>query len=712
MKTYCRICEAHCGLDIDIDPDTETILKIRADKTHPVSRGYACIKGIGLDAIHHDSQRLNYPLKKTGDSWQRISWQQATAEIGAKVKALSAQHSPRSIGMYAGNPTFFNFKNVMFVHDFLKSIGSPNLFSSHSIDVNNKLFTATNLYGRSMVHPVPDFDNTDFFMCLGSNPVVSQMSFLLIPNALGELQKIEQRGGKVIIVDPRKTETAEKVGEHIFIRPSSDVYLLLAMLNIMAEQYPPELDQYDYAAHDIEGFIAIGKQWSPERCAELTGISAVDIRELARQYFTADGAALYMSTGVNMGPFGSICYWLIQGLSLLSGNLDSKGGLIFSQGPFDAVQLAEDMGIGGEETGATLQDGWRKVASCFPSNALADEILIDHPDKIRAMFILAGNPVHSIPGNNMAAAMAELELVVSIDIYQNETSMYADYILPATDMLERSDFPISWTSLRATPYTQYTKRVVAPKFERREEWEILSDLAIACGASPFALTSCNALAHINRWLNYLPNDLRLTPDRILALLLKKGGRTSLKELRNMPQGIPLPRPSVGEFLGKKIPTIDKKIQLMPPMLIKDLSRLDVIEQRLLQQKELVLIGQRERKTHNSWMHNSPFIKHKSSNSVLINPVDALARNISNGDTVVIAGNDQELQLPAKLTDNIMAGVVVVPHGWGHAASGVISAQQAPGENINHIIPGGNDNIEPVSGQAIMHGHKVEVRKAS
>ncbi|MFT5118163.1 MAG: anaerobic selenocysteine-containing dehydrogenase, partial [Kiritimatiellia bacterium] len=332
--------------------------------------------------------------------------------------------------------------------------------------------------------------------------------------------------------------------------------------------------------------------------------------------------------------------------------------------------------------------------------------------KIRALFVLAGNPVHSIPGNNMPAAMAELELVVSIDIYQNETAMYADYILPATDMLERSDFPISWTSLRSTPFTQYTKRVIAPKFERREEWEILSDLAIACGASPFALTTCNALAHINRWLNWLPGDLRLTPDHILALLLKKGGRTTLKQLRDAPQGVPLPAPPVGLFLGVQVPTIDNKMQLAPVALMEDLSRLDDIAQRLLQQQGLVLIGQRERKTHNSWMHSSPFIKHKNSNAVLINPADALARNVTDGDIVTLAGNNSELQLPVKITENIMPGVVVVPHGWGHAASGVASAQQSPGENINYIIPGGNGNIEPVSGQAIIHGHSVELSKVT
>jgi anaerobic selenocysteine-containing dehydrogenase len=711
MKTYCRICEAHCGLEIEVDETSQAIIQVRPDKEHPISKGYACVKGISLGDIHHDPERLNYPLKKVGDDWQRISWQQALGEIGSKVKSIKKQHSPRAIAMYAGNPNFFNFKSVMYVHDFLKSIGSPNLFSSHSIDANNKLYTAMKVYGRSMVHPIPDFEHTDFFMCLGSNPVVSQMSYLLIPNALATLQAIEKRGGRVVMVDPRKTETADKVGEHVFIRPGTDVYLLLALLHVLGQEYRPDLSRFNSEAEGAETFLKLGKDWTPERCAALTGISAEAIRDIAKQYCEADGASLYMSTGVNMGPFGSICYWLIQGLSLLSGNLDSKGGMVFSQGAFDAIKLAEDLGIGGEESDRTLKDSWGKVASCFPSNTLVDEIQIDHPDKIRALFVMAGNPVHSIPGAELDTALSELELVVAIDIYKNETAAYADYILPATDMLERSDFPVSWTNLRPVPHVQYTDSVVPAKFERREEWEILSDLALACGASPIGLNTCNLLAHINRLLRYLPGDKRITPDTVLSLILRKGGHVTLKQLKADPLGVMLPENVTGKFLGKRVPASSGKMNLAPAELLADTSRLGLIEQTLKSQSGLVLIGQRERKTHNSWMHHAPHIKHKKVNAVTMHPQDAEQRNIVHGELAVIGGNGKELSLLVKISDEVMPGVVVVPHGWGHAASGTDAARRAGGVNINHVIAGGTSNMEPVSGQSIMLGHCVEVRRA-
>lgn len=711
MKTYCRICEAHCGLDIEVDEASQTITQIRPDKEHPISKGYACVKGMGLGDIHHDPQRLNYPLKKVGDDWQEISWQQALAEIGSQVKSIKKKHSPRSIGMYAGNPNFFNFKSVMYLHDFVKSLGSPNLFSSHSIDANNKLYTAMKVYGRSMVHPIPDFEHTNFFMCLGSNPVVSQMSFLLIPNALATLQAIEKRGGKVLMVDPRKTETADKVGEHVFIQPGTDVYLLLSMLHILGQEYRPDLSQFDSVADGAETFLEIGKAWSPERCAILTGISAEAIRLIAKQYCEADGASLYMSTGVNMGPFGSICYWLIQGLSLLSGNLDSQGGMVFSQGAFDAIKLAEDLAIGGEESDLTLKDSWGKVASCFPSSTLADEIQIDHPDKIRALFVMAGNPVHSIPGAELDAAFAQLELVVAIDIYKNETAAYADYILPATDMLERSDFPVSWTNLRPVPHVQYTDAVVPAKFERREEWQILSDLALACGASPIGLNTCNSLAHINRLLRYLPGDKRITPDTILSLILRRGGHVTLKQLKHDPLGVMLPANTAGEFLGKRVPTLSRKMNIVAPELIADTARLDRVEQTLKAQSGLVLIGRRERKTHNSWMHHAPHIKHQRVNAITMHSQDAAPRQVKDGELVIISGNGRELSLMVKVSDEVMPGVVVVPHGWGHATAGTDMARRAGGVNINQVIAGGIDNIEPVSGQSIMLGHCVEVRRA-
>jgi len=712
-KTFCRICEALCGLEIDVDEDSAKVLKIRPDKSHPISQGYVCIKGMGLGALHHDTARLNHPLKKNGDTWEHISWTQATKEIGERVRAIKTRHSARAIGMYAGNPTFFNFKNVLFVHDFLKALGSPNLFASHSIDVNNKLYTAMKVYGRSMVHALPDFENTNFLMCLGTNPVVSQMSFLSLPNSLAQLQAIEARGGTVIMVDPRRTETAKKVGNHCFIRPGTDVYLLLAMLNILANDYKPDLTKFRRYADGADAFLNIGAKWTPARCAKLTAIDENKIREIAKHYFEADGAALYMSTGVNMGPFGSLSYWLIQGLSLLSGNLDKVGGQIFYQGAFDALTLAEKLHLGGEEPDRTLHGNWSKVAGAFPSSALADEILIDHPDKIRALFIHAGNPVHSVPGNRLGKALEQLELAVSIDIYHNETAQYADYILPATDMLERSDYPISWTDLRAKPWAQYSDRVVAAKFERREEWEILSDLAIACGASPLNLSACGILAHINHGLGKVSKKLRITPDFILGQIIRQGRQITLKQLKNSPQGLPLTPPVIGEFLGKRVPTPNKKMQLSPDALMQDIPRLDKMEAQLLKQTGLVLIGRRERKTHNSWMHNAPHIKHERSNYVTINAIDSHSRNIIDGDRVTISGDTgYTITLPVKVSDEIMPGVIAIPHGWGHKSSSVDHASAADGENVNIIIPGGRNHMEPTSGQAVMIGHSVELRKTN
>lgn len=711
-KTFCRICEALCGLEVEVEEKSEKILKIRPDKSHPVSQGYVCIKGMGLGTMHHDPGRLNHPLKKNGDEWEQISWKQAISEIGRKIRAIKEQHSPRAIGMYAGNPTFFNFKNVIFVHDFLMALESPNFFASHSIDVNNKLYTAMKVYGRSMVHPLPDFENTTFLMCFGTNPVVSQMSVLSIPNAIGQLQAIEGRGGKVIMVDPRRTETADKVGEHLFIRPGTDVYLLLSMLHVLAEDYKPDITRFQDVADGVQTFLNIGKNWTPNRCAKLTGISEDKIRDIAKQYFEAAGASLYMSTGVNMGPFGSLTYWLMQGLSLLSGNLDKAGGQIFYQGAFDAIALSEKLHLGSEEPHRTLKDGWSRVAGAFPASALADEILIDHPDKIRALFVHAGNPVHSIPGNRMARALEELELVVSIDIYHNETAQYADYVLPATDMLERSDYPISWTDLRAKPWAQYTDRVVSPKYERREEWEIISDLAIACGASAFSLNSCGTLAHINRGLGKLPGEWRITPDVMLNQTLRQGKQVNLKQLKRAPQGIPLNDPLIGEFLGRRVSTPNKKMQLSPKALMDDLVRLDSIESSLLNENGLVLIGRRERKTHNGWMHNSPHIKHTKPNHVTINPTDSNARNIIEGDRVTILGNGNKITLPVKISDEIMPGVIAIPHGWGHGNSGVKHARGTAGENVNKIIPGGANHMEPTSGQAVMLGHVVDIQKTN
>ena len=709
-KTYCRICEAHCGLEVEVD-SREKILSIRPDPEHPVSRGYACVKGTHLGGLHLDPDRLNYPHKRVDGRLKRISWAQAIAEIGEKVRGIRRAHGPRSVGMYHGNPTFFSFQNIMFSGAFIEALGSPNVFASHSVDVNNKFEVSTHIYGRSLIHPVPDFEHIDTLIFLGANPAVSQMSVVQVGDVMSKLKAIEARGGSVIFIDPRRTESAKAVGAHHFIRPGSDVYLLLALLHVLVRERGLDLTRAREFADGVDEFVALGEAWPPERVASLTDMEADTLRSVAAELHGSRGAALYMSTGVNMGPFGSLAYWLLQGLNLLTGNVDRRGGLLIPCGPFDALELATWMGLGGFDEHRTLVHGWHRVAGCFPAGALAEEIDNDHPQRLRALFVSAGNPVHSVPnGPALAKAFEKLELLVAVDIYPSDTAAYADYLLPATDMLERSDFPASHTLLQAEPYAQFTEAVVSPKFERRPEWRIFSDLALSCGAPALGRSACNSIPHLNRWLRRLPGRPALEPDHILALLLRWGGKTTLRELRRKPSGVRLPPNEPGSFLGRRVPTPNGRVQLWPEALVADLPRLEH-QASCTPEPGLWLIGRRQRRSHNSWMHNQPEIRQPEGNRALMHPEDALARELVDGDLVEVASAQGRVTLPVELTEDVAPGVIVVPHGWGERPEDLRKSHGLGGANINRVIPGGSEHLEPVSGQAIMVAHRVRVSRA-
>lgn len=713
VRTFCRICEVHCGLVVDVEGspgvgEGERVVKVRPDREHPVTKGYCCVKGLGLGALHHDEDRVETPLKRVDGELVPITWEQANREIGARVRALVEEHGPRAIGMYQGNPTFFSLAGTLMSAGFVEALGSPNVFASHSIDVNTKFHVATEMYGLSLVQPVPDLEHVQMFLCLGSNPLVSQMSVVQVADAAGVLRRIEERGGRVVVVDPRRTETARRVGEHVAIRPGTDAYLLAAMLHVVTREVGVDLAPARAVARGVDDFVAAGAPWTPERAERVTGVPAGTIRELATAYAAADGAALYCSTGVNMGPFGSICTWLVQGLNLLTGNLDRRGGLLVPRGAFDTLRLAGLAGLGRFDEHRTTDGRWHRVAGAFPVAALADEITTEHPDRIRALFVTSGNPVHSVPGGRLAAALERLDLVVSVDLYRNETAAHADYVLPATDMLERSDFPASHQSLQVVPHAQWTPPVVAPLGERRTEWQIFSDLALASGARPWGTTPAHLLPRLNRLLARLPRSPQVGFDQLLAVLLRWGRRTTLGELRRRPEGVLLPPTEPGSFLGHRVATPDGLVDLAPADLVADLERLAASEADLARPGVLRLVGRRDRRSHNSWMHNNPYIEQPDGNTALLHPLDADERGIGDGDEVEVRGAAGAVRLPVKLTTDVARGVVVVPHGWGHRASGASRARARAGVNVNEVVPGGAAHMEPVSGQAVMLAHEVEV----
>ncbi|CAN5709375.1 molybdopterin-dependent oxidoreductase [soil metagenome] len=718
LRTFCRICEVHCGLVVDVEDDAttgvETVTKVSPDREHPVSQGYCCVKGLGLGALHHDPDRLDVPLKRVDGKLVEITWEQALTEIGAKVRAIIDKHGPRALALYQGNPTFFSLQGTLMSTAYVEALGSPNVFASHSIDVNTKFHVSTEMYGLSLVHPVPDFDHLGFFMCLGSNPLVSQMSVLQVADAAGVLSSVVARGGRVVIVDPRRTETAKRVGEHVPIRPGTDAYLLAAILHVLTVEQPTDLTHARAVARGVDEFVAAAAPWTPERAEAVTGIAAVTIRDLASAYAAASGpggtgAALYCSTGVNMGPFGSLAYWLIQGLNLITGNLDRRGGLLVPRGAFDTLKLAGLLGLGGFDEHRTTDGRWHRVAGAFPVAALADEITTEHPDRVRVLFVTAGNPVHSVPGGTLAEALPRLDLMVSVDLYRNETAAYADYVLPATDMLERSDFPASHQSLQIVPHAQWTPAVVEPLAERRTEWQIFSDLALASGVRPWGTTAAHALPRLNRLLRRLPRSPQVTLDHLLAVLLRWGRHTSMRELKRHPEGVLLPATEPGSFLGSRVGTDDGLVDLAPADLVADLDRLVAAEADLSRPDVLRLIGRRDRRSHNSWMHNNAYIRQPDGNSALLHPDDAAARGIVDGTTVEVSSPTGSVEVTVSLTTDVARGVVVVPHGWGHATTGPQRAQALAGANINTVIPGGAPHMDPVSGQAVMLAHEVEVR---
>ena len=702
--TFCRICEAHCGLVATVDEGVVT--RLRPDKEHPLSRGYACPKGIAMTDVQNDQDRVTHPLRRRADGagFERVSWGEALADIGARLRAVLDRHGPASVGWYMGNPGAFSYSHPLWSKGFLDAIGSPHYYTASSQDVSNRFAASALLYGSPLVVPIPDLQRTDFLLMVGANPLVSHGSVLTAPRVREQLNAIVERGGRVVVVDPRRSETA-RAYEHVAVRPDGDAWLLLSLLHVIFAEGLADEAAIARQAVGAGALRAAASRHPPEATEARTGVPAPTVRALARDLASAPSAAVYGRTGACLGRFGTLVAHLLDALALVTGNLDAPGGNVFGR---PAVAL-DDVG---EAVGLDTYGKWRSrfgafpdVIGALPATLVPREITTPGERQIRAFFVSAGNPVLSVPdGDALEAALGELDLCVSLDFYVNETNRHADYVLPATTWLEREDLPLAFLGFYTTPFVQYSEPVVAPRGEARDEWEIIEAIARRIGVNP----------QVDRRVRRL--GLRLTPRRLLDLLVRTGpegdwfglrrGGLSLAKLRRHPHGIVTAPYIATGVLRDKLRHPDRRVRLDPAAILAELRRLGAARAQDAA-LPLRLIGLRELRSHNSWMHNAALLMRGGREQTLrMHPDDAGASGVQDGGAVRLRSADGEVEVPVTVTEEMTPGTVALPHGWGHRGGGWQRANAAGGVNVNVLASSDPADLEPLAGMAFLNGIPV------
>ena len=714
--TFCRICEALCGLEVDLEDGR--VVAIRPDDRHVATEGFACVKGLKQHLIYGSPDRLRFPEKRVGERWAPLSWDEALGEIGAKIRALKKAHGPDCVAMYVGTAAGFGVLHPVFAQGFMTGLGSRSVYSSSTQDCANKFAVARALYGFPFTQPMPDLEQTRCLIVVGANPVVSKWSFGQVPHPLPRLQDIVRRGGRLYVVDPRRTETA-RAGEHVFIRPDTDVFFMLAFLNELVAQGGVDRARLERFTRGFEKVQALAAPFTPERAEQVTRVGAAKLREMVTAYRTSPGAALYSSTGVNMGSHGSLAFWLQEVINAASGNLDREGGTRVGHGIVDFPGFARKRGTLMRDDRSRV-GGLPSVNDAFAGGLLADEILTAGPGQVRALFVTGGNPLLTMANaGRLRKALGTLELLVTLDIFRNETGALAHYTLPCTSPLQRPDLPFIFPlmlGLQLRPYLQATRALVAPLDEQRDEASIYLDLCRACRAPLFG--SRVVQAALEGMVRLRRGGRRGVPQELLLSgLLKLGRQGSFEDLLLHPHGKLRPAQAAGDFLGQRVLTDDGKVQLAPPSLLDEAERClePAFARELALPQGFKLITKRSTATQNSWTHNLEELVaiEGGTNYLYLNPEDARRLGLEENALADVSTEVATVRLPVRLLADLMPGTVALPHGWGHQhAPGLGVARRTRGVNVNLLAADGPERLERFSGMAQLTGFAVQVSKAA
>jgi len=725
----CPLCEACCGLEIGVEDGRITTIRGHDDDVH--SAGFICPKGVALRDLHEDPDRLRRPLVKRAGRHVEVSWDEAFAEIERRLPPILAAHGSDAVGMVFGNPSAHKAGLLLYTPRLARAVGTRNVFSASTLDQMPKQLSAGLMFGHWLSIPIPDLVRTDLLVVIGANPMVSNGSLWTVPDFRGKAKAMQARGGKLVVIDPRRTETAELADQHLFIRPGGDVFLLLGMVNCLFAEGLVRLGRLAPLVDGLAALEAAVAEFTPERVAARCGIAAPAIRELARSLARAERAAVYGRIGTCTQEYGTLASWLVDVLNALTAHLDEPGGAMF---PKAAAFQSNTTGASGRGKGITVGRRSSRVSRApevfgeLPMGCLAEEITTPGEGKVRALITIASNPVLSAPnGPQIAAAMDQLDLMISVDIYLNETTRHADVILPGLSPLEDMHFDVALPQLAWRNTARVSLPVLPTPSDRPAEWEILLRLlAIATGKG--------AAADLRRLDDELTaDDVRRVagpaadavlaqvsglrgPDRLLDIALRGGpygdrfgmapGGLTLAKLKAAPAGIDLG--ALEPRLPDLLRTPSGKIELAPPLLLDDLGRARADLARAV--PDLVIVGRRQLRSNNSWMHNLPILaKGPFRCTALVSSIDATRLGLQHGGRARIANGPRQIEVEVEITDDMMPGVVSLPHGWGHDQPGAQLGLAAvrPGANLNALF---DETLrDPLSGNAVLGGVPITMQ---
>ncbi|HEX4934040.1 MAG TPA: molybdopterin-dependent oxidoreductase [Gemmatimonadaceae bacterium] len=712
----CSLCEAMCGIVVEHDGDR--VLSIRGDPDDPFSRGHLCPKAVALQDLHHDPDRLRTPVRRDGDRWIPIGWDEAFDLVARQLHAVQRAHGRDAVAVYLGNPTAHSFGAILTAPPFVRALRTRNRYSATSVDQLPHHVAATRMFGHGFLIPIPDLDRTQHLLILGANPAASNGSLMTAGNVKGRLEAIRARGGRIVLVDPRRTETAALADDHHFIRPGTDALLLLALLHVIFNEALSRADSLPSFVTGVDEVRQLAQQFPPERVAAATGLRAATIRQMARDFARAERAVCYGRVGVSTQEFGGLAVWLITVLNAITGQLDRPGGAMFTSPAVDVVRKRGGLASSQGARWRSRVRGLPEYGGELPVSALAEEMDTPGEGQVRALVTHAGNPVLSTPnGRRLERAIAGLDFYAAIDFYINETTRLAHVILPPTGPLERDHYDVVFHALAVRNTTKYSPPMVPRPADARHDWEILTALTarLATGSAMRRLRT-RAAAALARALG--PRrllDVGLRTGAYGAGWLPFGSGLTVRRLERAPHGIDLG--ALRPVFPGRLRTRDRTVRLAPAEFLADVGRLE----RWLEEANghaasrnsaLTLIGRRQLRSNNSWMHNAERLMRGDDRcTLLMHPRDAEAHGVLGARRVRVRSRVGEVVVPLEVSEAMMPGVVSLPHGFGHDRPGValrVAARHA-GASLNDLTD--DQRVDALVGTAAFAGVPVEVAPA-